>query len=60
MNEAMCKRISHKNPFAPSLDELVQKHPDVGEDKTTNVEAKELGGVASTELKTDLGFVCVS
>jgi hypothetical protein len=49
-NEAMCTRVSYKNPFTPPLNELVQKHPDVCEDKATDVEAEELGGVTGTEL----------
>jgi hypothetical protein len=52
--------ISNKNPFTPPLDELVQKHPDVSKDETTDVEAKEFGGVASAQLETYLGLVCVS
>lgn len=51
------KYTSHKNPFASSLDELVQKHSDVGENEATYIEAEEFGGVASTELETYLRFV---
>jgi hypothetical protein len=51
---------SYKNPFTPSLDELVQKHRDVGQDKTTDVEPEEFGGMAGAQLKANLGFVCVS
>lgn len=54
------KNISHKNPLASPLDELVQKHPNVGENEATDIEAKEFSGVASGELETNLRFVRMS
>ena len=50
----------NENPLAPSLYELVEKHTDVGKDKAADVKAKEFSGVASAELETDLGLVCMS
>jgi hypothetical protein len=38
-------RALNKNPLAPSLDELVHQHAEVGENETTNVEPEELGSV---------------
>lgn len=38
--------VSHKNPFAPSLDKFVEKEPYVREDEAADVETEEFGGVA--------------
>jgi hypothetical protein len=43
-----CKSFLHlnQNPFTASLDEFIQHHGNVLEDKATNVKAEELCGVA--------------
>jgi len=52
--------VSNENPLAPSLYELVEKHADVGKNKAADIKAEELGRVASAELETNLGLVCMS
>lgn len=37
---------SHKHPFAPPLDELIQHKRDICKHEAADVEAEELGGVA--------------
>lgn len=46
--------LLNQNPFAASLDELVEHEGDVGEDEAADVEAEEFGGVAGGELETDV------
>lgn len=41
---------SDQNPFAPSLDELVQEESDIREDKAADVETEELGSMAGAKL----------
>jgi hypothetical protein len=41
------RSISYKHPLAAPLDELIQQQPHIREDEAADVEAEELGGVAS-------------
>jgi hypothetical protein len=54
------RKESYKNPFTPSLDELVQEHSNVCQHEATDVEAKELGSMTGTELEADLSLVGMS
>jgi hypothetical protein len=45
----------YEYPFTSSLDEFIQHHGHVSQNKAANVETKEFCGVAGGELKTDMG-----
>jgi hypothetical protein len=45
---------SNQHPLTPSLDKFVQHKRHVREDEAADVEAKELGGMASGKLETNV------
>lgn len=59
-NSPVTGRRLNEDPFTPSLNEFVQKHADISEDESADVEAEEFCRMAGTKLKTDLRFVRMS
>jgi hypothetical protein len=44
----------YEYPFTPSLDEFIQHHGHISQNKAANIEAKELCGMASRELEANV------
>jgi hypothetical protein len=47
--------LSHENPFASSLNKLVEHHADIRQHKAADVESKELAGVPCAQIESDMG-----